>query len=318
MKLPPFGEFHLINSILERRPDRGDPAVLLGPGDDASILRFGDSILAVSVDSFKEGRHFSFDYFSPEQVGAKAIQASASDIVAMGGIPKWAWVSIATRVRVDNDRVLKVYDGMYRATESLSMSIEGGETIQDQAGLMISVTVLGEVATPEQVCRRSDATPGDVVCVTGTCGGSAGGLRLLQEGVAGFASLKARHLDPTCRSDLIPALSGTVNAMIDVSDGLSSELWHLATASGVSIEVQTDVIPLPDTLQEAAALLEVDPLLLALNGGEDFELLYTVPTWDESLPGTPIGEVKAGQGVYVKDASENIVPLQAAGYTHGD
>lgn len=311
------GEFALIQSLIQRQTCIAGPDILVGPGDDASVIRFGDQLLTVTVDAFLEGSHFSFDYFQPESVGKRVIEASASDVIAMGGTPSWFWITLGLPAETPIARVQALYDGMYTAAERFSATIQGGETISHSTGIVISVTVLGSIASIDAISRRGDAQPGDLVCVTGTLGGSAAGLLLLQNKTEGFHDLKQKHLEPRCRYDLVDTLAGKVNAMIDISDGLSSELHHIARTSNVSIQIRAIDIPVLDSLQAAADSLGVSPLELALSGGEDFELLYTISTKAPACPGTVIGSVLDGpEKVELIQADGTLVSLPATGYNH--
>lgn len=311
------GEFALIPSLIKRQSLPGGKEIVVAPGDDASVLQFGDQLLAVTVDAFLEGTHFSFDYFQPESVGKRVIEASASDIIAMGGTPSWFWITLGLPSETPVAQVESIYDGMYAAATRFSATIQGGETIAHSAGIFVSVTALGIIQSIDAISQRRDAKPGDLVCVTGTLGGSAAGLLLLQNKIEGFHELKQKHLEPRCRYDIVGALAGNVNAMIDISDGLASELHHIARASNVSIQVRATDIPVPETLKAAADLLGTSPSQLALSGGEDFELLYTIPANATACPGTVIGSVLEGsEKVELIQADGTVVSLAATGYNH--
>jgi thiamine-monophosphate kinase len=208
---------------------------------------------------------------------------------------------------------------MDSAASRIGLSIEGGETIQTDARLGLSITVLGSISEPARVCTRSGARVGDLVCVSGPLGGAAAGLYLLQHGIEGYSELKQKHLEPQCRVDVIDSIAVAATSMIDISDGLSSELHHIARASGVRLSITEADVPLAIAAEVQQAYPVLHPLDCALNGGEDFELLYTVARWDASLPGSVIGEVlPASQDpvVVMKCANGDTSVIEPKGYAH--
>ncbi|MBN8550011.1 MAG: thiamine-phosphate kinase [Deltaproteobacteria bacterium] len=307
------GEFKLLDRILRRK---GHAALLVNNGDDGAVIRVGSELLAVSVDAFVSERHFSFRYGTPEQVGFKSIEGSASDIVAMGGRPEFIFVSIVIPAQTPVERIDSLYAGMYESCDRIGAVLAGGDTTSGSEQLVISVSVLGRIASQDCVSTRSGAKPGDLIFSSGPLGGSACGLALLQRGIPDFSAVKAKHLKPTCRIDIIDAIAPIATSMIDVSDGLSSELHHVARSSGCAALLRKELIPLTSEVRQAAKLLNLDPYALALNGGEDFELLYTVsPQHREAAIGTEIGVMLPGQGVRIEEEGR-LLPLVAAGFNH--
>lgn len=312
-----MSEFALIESMLQQRRLTQGKHTLVPAGDDASVLQFGNQILAVTVDTFVEECHFSFDYFLPEQVGIRALEASASDVVAIGGQPIAAWVALTLPPHMQS-KVSALYKGLDSAAQRLAISIEGGETVRVDSQLSVSVTVLGTLAHVEHICRRRDARVGDLVCLSGTVGDSAAGLYCLRNNLEGFEHLKTRHREPQCRVDKMPYLATKAHAMIDISDGLSSELLHIAKASGVRIDIDSSKVPLSSELKKFSQKTSVDPMDLALHGGEDFELLYTLDPATLDKTDIVIGRVTGEQGgsVYCRQLNGDITPLAPGGYSH--
>lgn len=307
------GEFKLLEHILR---SKAHPSVLVNNGDDAAVIRCGNELFAVSVDAFVSGRHFSFDYFTPEQIGIKAIEGSASDIVAMGGSPQFVFVSIVVPAGLQVEVVSRLYAGMYSACERLGAVVLGGDTTSGTDKLVVSISVIGKIRNEREVCTRSGARPGDLLFVSGDLGGSACGLTLLQSRVAGYEEVKLRHLEPRCRIDLQPTLAPIASSMIDISDGLSSELHHLAVNSKCGAVLREAAIPLSAAVRTSANSLGFDPYHWALNGGEDFELLYTVDPQDRALAiGTEIGIMTSGLEVQIERNGARYI-LKAAGFDH--
>lgn len=307
------GEFKLLEQILRLKDGAN---VVVNNGDDAAVVRCGNELVAVSVDAFVSERHFSLRYFTPKQIGSKAIEGSASDIVAMGGRPQYAFSSIVIPKDTDVKVVKQIYSGMYHACERLNMLLLGGDTTSGSDQLVLSISVLGNIATERSICTRGGAREGDLLFVSGALGGSACGLELLQKSVPGFESCKERHLEPRCRIDLVDKLAGIATSMIDISDGLSSEIVHIANASGCGAVVHEEAIPLSADVRQAALQLKMDPYAWAWDGGEDFELLYTVNPADRPRAvGTHIGEITAQPKVQV-ERNGSLLPLMPGGFNH--
>ncbi len=282
MRVADIGEFGLIDRLRERLGSSEGPGLVVPNGDDCAGLVFspGRWVLATS-DVMVEGEHFVRSHASPQQIGRKALAINLSDIAAMGGDPRFALVSLAVPEDTPCDFLEALYDGLREAGEEYATLVVGGNVSRSRSGLVVDVHLLGE-ADPDRILRRSGARPGDVLMVTGTLGDAGAGLRLLQEagGTGSFPpsgeSLVGALLDPKprVREGRAIARSGAATAMIDVSDGLSGDVAHLCEAGGVGVRLDAGAFPVSDALREAAARWGLDPADLALQGGEDYELLF--------------------------------------------
>jgi thiamine-monophosphate kinase len=274
-----LGERGLLERI-GRRLETASAAGEIGMGDDAALLRLPSNGLLLTVDGLVEGVDFDFAYCSGYDAGWKAMAVNVSDIAAMGGVPAHAVVALALRPDTAVATVDDLLEGLIAAGERWDVGIVGGD-VGAAAEMSIAVTVTGSVEG--EPVRRSGANAGDDILVTGALGGSAAGLRLLQAGLAdedpALRRLATRHLRPQARvreGGLLRAAGAT--AMIDVSDGLAVDLWNLLQASGAGCDLDEDEIPIDGDLEAAAAVLgDVDPFETALLGGEDFELIVTMP-----------------------------------------
>ncbi|MFB3738799.1 MAG: thiamine-phosphate kinase [Candidatus Velamenicoccus archaeovorus] len=264
------------------------PEVEVGLGDDAAVVAAGSGSTVLTTDMLIEGVHFERSSISPRELGAKSIVVNVSDVAAMAGSPRYALASIGVSDDVDAKWVVELAGGMRAACDEYALSLVGGDT--NRAGtVVISVTVVGEVASGRAV-TRSGARPGDLVVVTGSLGAAAGGLALSRR-PAGEA---ARALSAPWGRALLDALVRPVarvgegqtlgqagaTAMMDLSDGLAKDLSRLCAESGVGVRLDLASIPVAAPLREGAAALGVDPLELALSGGEDYELLATIDATD--------------------------------------
>jgi len=304
------GEFSLI-----RRITRGGGCVV-GVGDDAAVLEYDDKhYQLLTVDMLCEGDHFRRDWSTPKQVGAKAMQVNVSDIAAMGGKPTYALVSISLPEDVTVEFIDELYDGMYCVADEYGFNIVGGDTTNSKT-MAISVTLLG-IVEKEMLSLRSDAKEEDLICVTGDLGKSTAGLELLRNGLEG--DLKA-HLEPRSRLFEAQTIARFCNALIDVSDGLASEVNHICEASGVGAVIYADKVPISDVTCESATKLGRDPLDFALSGGEDFELVFTVSSaMMEKIkldcPISVVGKI-LNQGEGVKLEREGEVTELVGGFNH--
>jgi thiamine-monophosphate kinase len=272
------GEFELIERLASHLEplDNG-----LGIGDDAAAWQpAAGRVLVATTDMLVEGVHFRLDWTSPRDLGWKALAVNLSDLAAMGASPGHALISIAL-LPDQGPLAEEIYEGLGELARETGTRVVGGDTVRTPGPLVINVALVGE-ADPERLLRRTGARPGDVVAVTGTVGASAAGLDLLlRDGRAalarpGAATLVAAHHRPRPQLQAGAALAAhDVRCAIDISDGVASEAWHLARASGVEVEVDVDRLPLTG---EAVELLgEARARRLALTGGEDYQLLFTVP-----------------------------------------
>jgi thiamine-monophosphate kinase len=290
-------EFVCINKIMRSLPVGG------AIGDDCAVISWGGKNLLVSVDTFVEKVHFDLRYFELHEVGERCAEASLSDIAAMGGKALYATLSLSVP---DHKMIEAVTKGVKRSLTRHKVKLVGGDTTFSSS-VIVSFTVMGEASKP---VYRSGAKFGDSVCVSSYTGLSYGGFHALKNKIKGFDVLKAKHKTPKARLDIAQKISRSATSMIDISDGLVSELYHLAHASGVSIVI--DHVPLHAELKRLARTSKNhkhDPKIMALYGGEDFELLYTIPNKRAIASGIKIGNVIRSKGkpaVYIKTTGGNI------------
>lgn len=332
MKLKGIGEFPLIERLTEQLRDYGD-SVVLGIGDDTAVFRspHGKYLLA-TCDMLVEGHHFKREWISGEQLGHKALAVSLSDIAAMGGVPRYVLVAAGWPSQTDLEYAAGIYRGMGALAASHEVFVIGGDTVSAPQ-LILDVTVIGEME--KEPVTRAGAVVGDVFAVTGNLGASAAGLALLEavlppslSTATGQALLEA-HLMPLPRVKEASVLleMGSLSAMIDISDGLASEVEHICKQSVVGAKIELSRLPVGEKTRKAADALGRNYLDWALHGGEDYELLVTLP--GEKVPAvktelarlgvdfTKIGKVTgAGQGVCFLDANGQTVKKVKKGYDH--
>lgn len=270
MKLSTVGEFGLIDrlaALLGEAPE-GETWI----GDDAAVLRAPGGTILFTADLLVEGVHFDLAWTTPEDLGYKAVAVNCSDVAAMGGTPRRALVSLGLRPGIEMEFLEALYCGMRECSDAFGMAVVGGDVSRcDQ--LVLSVALLGNPAG-RRVIERRGARPGDVICVTGTLGAAAAGFRLARAGIPVPPALRAAHLRPVPRVREVEVLRRFIpNAMIDVSDGFAADLGHICDASGVGARVDAARLPLIDP---AGLPADFDPLELALGGGEDYELCFTI------------------------------------------
>ncbi|MFC4602297.1 thiamine-phosphate kinase [Rhodococcus kronopolitis] len=278
-------------------------STLLGPGDDAAVVRVPDGRVVASTDMLVQGRHFRLDWSSPEQIGRKAVAQNGADIVSMGAWPTSFLVALGCPADTPVAVTDALTDGIWSEVSELGAGVIGGDMVQSEQ-LVISITVLGDLGGHEPVLR-SGAQVGDQVAVAGRLGFSAAGLAALRAESAEFPELVAAHQVPTPPYRCGPAAARAgATAMTDVSDGLVADLGHLGVASGVAVELHADLLDPDPRLRAAAAVLGADALDWVLTGGEDHALAATFPA-DAALPAgwARIGEVRAGSGVRVDGCS---------------
>lgn len=256
------------------------PDLLKGIGDDCAVVqKSGELVQLWTTDTLVEGVHFDCSWHPPYLLGRKAASANISDIGAMGGKPRFALLSLGLTADSEQDWIDAFMAGFLSRLEEHGMVLVGGDTVYSGERIMVSVTVCGEMDR-ERVCYRSAAKAGDLVWVSGFLGDAACGFELCRKGLhepPGYASLIAAHLDPQPQLLLGQALaqSGCMHAMMDLSDGLATDLAHICKASGVGAEIEAGQVPLSAALQQAAGVLVMSPLQLALSGGEDYQLVFT-------------------------------------------
>ena len=308
------GEFGLIARITDRNVPLGTKVAV---GDDCAVLPYDDiHDLIVTTDMLIEGTHFRLNWSTPEQVGIKAMESNVSDIASMGGVPKWAFVSLGLKKDTSVESIESIYQGMKTSCKRHDFHIIGGDTTHGDV-MVINVTILGLVKKDKAVLR-STANIGDLVCVTGDLGKSEAGLQLQVSGKYGDTK---PHLEPVARSKWGETLSTYASAMIDVSDGVASDLGHICEESGVGAVVNIKDVPIAATTRNAAKKVGQDPLQWALGGGEDFELLFTIQEENvkeleqTNVKFTIIGKIcEKAEGVSLVTPDGN-VPLKG-GYDH--
>ena len=316
------GEFALIDRLAKMVTGK-QPEVVQGIGDDAAVIRTAPEpapYLLVTTDMLVESRHFNCSWATPEQIGIKASECNVSDIAAMGGTARWMFVSIALPAEAEVSWVEGLYKGIERSCRCHNIALLGGDTTQG-AVTTINISLLGAVS-PQNLCLRSHAKPGDLLMVTGPLGGSAAGLAMLNSGKTPSDYLKQKHLEPRCRMDAVELVAPLANAMIDISDGLGAEVNHLCTQSKSGAEINSNLIPLHDEVIKAGQLLGVDPLEWAIGGGEDFELLFSIPPQkiaeldEKEIQCTQVGKITDQRGnVRLIDRTGCSSQLQG-GYNH--
>ncbi|WP_019988203.1 thiamine-phosphate kinase [Rudanella lutea] len=296
-----IGEFGLIDRIRTATETPQQPGTIRGIGDDAAVFALNDTEYGlISTDMLLEGIHFDLTYTPLKHLGYKAVAVNVSDIAAMNGLPTQITVSLGLSSRFTVEAVDELYAGIRAACAAYKVDLVGGDTTASRSGLVISVSVLGTVPK-DRITYRNTAQPNDVVCVTGDLGAAYLGLQLLEREKQEYlanpdmqpslseerAYLMQRQLRPDARTDIVHELRDldiTPTAMIDISDGLSSEILHLCRQSGTGVVLFDENIPIDDQAHLAATEFGISALTAALNGGEDYELLFTVrPQAFESL-----------------------------------
>jgi len=332
--LSELGEFGLITRLTEKIQIK-NTSTLTGVGDDAAVLSFPDKKIVVTTDLLTEGIHFNLMYVPLKHLGYKAVVVNLSDVFAMNATPRQITVSIAISSKFSLEAVEELYSGIHLACEKYGVDLIGGDTTSSLTGLTISITAIGE-ANEDELVYRSGAKPGDLVCVSGDLGGAYMGLQLLerenevfkvnpnqQPQFDGYDYILARQLKPEARNDikeLFKTLDIKPTSMIDISDGLSSEVLHLCKASKVGCNIYEEKIPLDKQTKDFAEELSINPLVAALNGGEDYELLFTVPivSYDlikKEFDVTIIGHITPeSEGANLVTTGGSVIPLQAQGW----
>ena len=291
MEISSLGEFGLIDRLTKDMPPK-QSSTHVAVGDDAAVLDYPDTEVLVTTDMLLENVHFDLTYVPLKHLGYKSAVVNFSDIYAMGGTPRQITVSLGISKRFTVEHIEELYSGIRLACEIYGVDIVGGDTCSSHQGLVISVTCIGDAPRGTAI-RRSGAKPNDIICVSGDLGAAYMGLQVLerenvasagqkdfQPDFAGKEYIIERQLKPEARRDVIENLAKAgikPTAMMDVSDGLSSELLHICKQSGVGCRVYEDRIPIDYQTALMAEELNMNLVTAALNGGEDYELLFTVP-----------------------------------------
>ncbi|HLG01992.1 MAG TPA: thiamine-phosphate kinase [Bacteroidia bacterium] len=334
VEIAQLGEFGLIKHLTQHIALK-NPGTLKGVGDDAAVIDAGEKAMLVSTDMLVEGVHFDLGYVPLKHLGYKSAIVNFSDIFAMNGMPRQLLISIAISSKFPLDAVEEIYAGLLLACERYGVDLVGGDTSSSRMGMVISGTIIGE-AKKEDVVYRSGAKEKDLLCVSGDLGGAYMGLLLLerekevfktapgvQPDLEGNDYILERQLKPEARIDIIKTL-GEIGvkptAMIDISDGLASELLHLCTESNLGAQLYEEKIPIDPLTYSRAREFNLDPTLCALSGGEDYELLFTINMNDyEKIRNNPditvIGHMTAASaGVNLVSKSNTIHPVMAQGW----
>ncbi len=273
------GEFGLIENLTQDF-SQFDQKIKKGIGDDCAVIDLGERYQLISSDTLVSNDHFNLNWSTPEQVGMKAVEVNVSDIIACGGTPKSILVSLVLTRDLDAEIIQGIYRGIKKKCDKYEIDLIGGDTTHGKE-LVINVTILG-VGAYGNTSLRSDAKVGDLICVTGDLGGSTAGLEYLRKFKdveklkVKFPYLYKRHLEPVARRGVLQCVSTAANAMIDVSDGLASEVRHICKESECGAEVDFSKIPLHMETKLCAQKLGQSAEDWALSGGEDFELVFTV------------------------------------------
>lgn len=334
MEISQLGEFGLIDRLTQGLPTV-NPSTIRGVGDDCAVIRNHDTDMLVTTDLLLEGVHFDLTYVPLKHLGYKSAIVNFSDVYAMNGTPKQITVSLGISKRFTVEHIEELYSGIRLACEIYGVDLVGGDTTSSRQGLVISITCIGE-ADPDKIVTRSGAKDTDLICVSGDLGAAYMGLQLLERekvasagqkdfepNFAGKEYLVERQLKPEACKDIVRELAqaGIVpTAMMDVSDGLSSELMHICKDSGVGCRVFEERIPIDYQTAIMAEEIDMNVITAALNGGEDYELLFTVPLHShdkvKDLPGVKvIGHItkpELGCAMVTRDGAE--IPLQAQGW----
>ena len=332
--LQELGEFQLIKHLTKDFAIT-NASTLKGIGDDAAVLDLKDKKTVLSTDLLVEGIHFDLSYMPLKHLGYKAVMVNLSDIYAMNAVATQITVSIAVSNRFPLEALEELYAGIELATKSFNVDLIGGDTTSSKTGLLISITAIG-IANDNEIAYRSGAKPHDLLVVTGDLGGAYMGLQVLEREKAVFkvnpnsqpdlepyTYIVERQLKPEARKDIVELLKQlevTPTAMIDISDGLSSEILHLCEQSNVGCDLYEDKIPLDPTVISACEEFSIDSTLVALSGGEDYELLFTIDQKDfDKIKGNPnltvIGHMTdASLGANMVTRSGSKIGLTAQGW----
>ena len=333
-ELSELGEFGLIEHI-SKAIDVKNPETVTGIGDDAAILKLGEALTVITTDILVEGVHFDLTFHPLKHLGYKAITVNLSDIYAMNAIPKQVLVSIAMSNRFSLEAIEELYGGMKLACEKYGVDLVGGDTSSSKSGLILSVTAIGTIEEGRQV-YRSTASEHDLVCVSGDLGGAYLGLQVLerekkiflenpgiQPDLSGNDYILERQLKPDAQKEIVEKLKELgvqPTSMIDISDGLSSEILHICRQSDVGAEIYEDKIPIDPQTYDRAREFGLDPTVCALSGGEDYELLFTIRQSDyekirEHVDISIIGHITSkNSGVNLIDKSGKSMAMRAQGW----
>ncbi|WP_405399996.1 thiamine-phosphate kinase [Maribacter sp. Asnod2-G09] len=332
--LEKLGEFGLIEHLTKDFKIKQESTVK-GIGDDAAVLDFENKKTVISTDLLIEGVHFNLAYMPLKHLGYKSIMVNLSDIYAMNATATQVTVSLAVSNRFPLEALEEFYAGVATACKAYNVDLVGGDTTSSKTGLMISVTAIG-IANEEDIAYRSGAQPNDLLVISGDLGAAYMGLQVLerenevfkvnpnsQPDLEPYSYIVERQLKPEARKDipeLLKKLDVHPTSMIDISDGLSSEILHLSKSSGLGIDLYEDKIPLDPTVISACEEFKMDSILVALSGGEDYELLFTIDQKEfTKIKGNPnltvIGHTTGKhEGAFLISRNNTKIPLTAQGW----
>ncbi|MEY3921415.1 MAG: thiamine-phosphate kinase [Bacteroidota bacterium] len=329
-----YGEFGLIHH-LTKNIELQNASSILGVGDDAAVIDHFGKQTVVTTDLLLEGVHFDLAYTPLKHLGYKSVVVNLSDVYAMNATPTQITMSIGVSSKVSVEALEEFYEGVYIACQEYGVDLIGGDTSASQKGFIISVTAIGEV-NEDSVVKRSTAQKGDLICVSGDLGGAYIGLLFLerekkiflespqvQPDLENESYVIGRLLKPKARKDIVEFLEQQQvlpTSMMDISDGLSSEILHICEKSGVGCVIYEEKIPVAEDARNAAYKFEIDPTACALSGGEDYELLFTIKqddyeklTLNEQI--SVIGYItEADQGAKIKTKGGNTFDVTAQGW----
>jgi len=333
-KLSELGEFGLIDHLTKDFKIK-HKSTIKGIGDDAAVLEFKTKRVVVTTDLLVEGVHFDLSYVPLKHLGYKSVIVNLSDIYAMNAEATQITVSIAVSNRFPLEALEELYAGIHTAAKLYNVDVVGGDTTSSNSGLLISITAIGTLDKEDEIYRNG-AKPNDLLVVTGDLGGAYMGLQILerekevykvnpnnQPDLDGYTYIIERQLKPEARKDVVKLLKDlnvTPTSMIDVSDGLSSEIMHLCKQSKVGCDLYENKIPLDPQVISSCEEFKIDSTTVALNGGEDYELLMTISQSDfpkiKANPNlTVIGYItEENTGIYLVTRAETKIPLQAQGW----
>ncbi|RMG43192.1 MAG: thiamine-phosphate kinase [Candidatus Dadabacteria bacterium] len=281
-----------------------DASLKVANGDDAAVFSAGDLQIVISTDSYIENIHFETSYCSYFSIGFKAIEASGSDIVAMGALPHFFLVALGLPENYSKVQVQELYSGINASLKRLNAVLIGGDTCLSGQELVLNITALGTLEAQKRPLLRSGAQPGDMIAVSGKLGSARAGFELLKKGISGFEGLKKKFLEPACRVDLVGSLTELASSCIDISDGVASEIRHVCRMSGVGAVIYEEKLPFYSELPRAAELAGISLNDCLLCGGEDYELLYTIsPEKKAEIEGTVIGEITYQREIIIENSS---------------
>lgn len=329
-----LGEFGLINHLTNRF-SINNKSTLKGIGDDAAVLDFKTKKAVVSTDLLVEGVHFDLSYMPLKHLGYKAVVVNVSDICAMNAVPTQITVSIAVSNRFPLEAIEELYEGIRLACSVYNLDLIGGDTTSSTTGLLMSITAIGE-AKKEEIIYRSGARESDLLVVTGDIGAAYMGLQVLerekqvylvnpqnQPDLEDYSYIIERQLKPEARTDireLLKKLNVEPTSMIDISDGISSEIMHICKASNVGCNLFEEKLPLDPQFINVCEEFNLDSTTIAINGGEDYELLFTIPINDfDKIKGNPnltvIGHMTAeNEGIHLITRENTKLQLKARGW----